>query len=113
VHCLVTPVIVAVLPLFGWFEALEPALFALSGGIGLWEARSGARVHGRAIVWLPVLLGIASWVGALLVHGHNPWIEGALAALGGILVGGALFWNGRLRHRIECATQCACPAPHG
>lgn len=112
IHCLVTPIAVAILPFFGWLDTIEPALFGISAVIGATEARSGTQVHGRMAVWIPVVLGIFLWGAELAEVVEAPWLETGMAVAGGLLIAGGLFWNGRLRHRVECARECACPAPH-
>ena len=112
IHCLLAPVLVAALPLIHIGEVIEPFLLAISVVIGGLESRSGFRVHRRWQVGAVVVLGASVWAASLMGL-FLPWApEPFTSAAGGLLVAAALFWNGRLRHALECAQECSCPAPH-
>ena len=112
IHCILTPLLVAALPIMQFGDVVEPAFLALSLVIGTVEARSGFRVHGRLAVGVAVLIGALVW-SASLSGLLLPWLpEPITSASGGLMIAAALYWNGQLRHRLECATDCSCPAPH-
>jgi len=110
VHCLVTPVLASTLPFFAATHALEGWLLAASAALAVASLATSWRRHGRSAVWWLAGAGFAVW-GLSVAGGLEPLPEAATSPLGGLLVAGALFWNGRLRHRAACG-PCACPA-HG
>ncbi len=112
IHCVLTPLLVAVLPIMQFGEVVEPGFLAVSVLIGAVESRSGYRVHNRLAVALMVFAGVLVWLGSLLGL-FLPWLpEPVTSAAGGLTIAAALYWNGRLRHTKECKTECSCPAPH-
>ena len=110
VHCLVTPLLASTLPFFAATHALEGWLLAVSAVLTVAALATSWRLHGRwAVLWMTVA-GFAVWglsVAGLLA----PLPEAATSPMGGLLVAGALFWNGRLRHQAACG-PCSCPV-HG
>ena len=110
VHCLVAPILVPALPFFAASHALEGWFLAASAVLAVASLATSWRLHGRLSVWLIAAVGFGVWgmsVAGLLA----PLPEALMSPLGGVLVAGSLFWNGRLRHRAACG-PCACPA-HG
>lgn len=112
IHCILTPVFVAALPMLRFGETIEPMLMVFSVFIGAWEASNGHRVHKRWTVGALVMLGGIIWAGSIAGRFEEMFPEAFTSAAGGILVALALFWNGHLRHQVECKDDCACPAPH-
>ncbi len=112
IHCVLTPIFVAVLPIMQFGEVIEPGLLAVSMVIGAVEARSGLRVHGRWAVGVAVALGASIWSASLLGAFLPSIPEPLSSAVGGLTIAAALFWNGQLRHKRECAEECSCPVPH-
>lgn len=112
IHCILTPLLVAVLPVMQFAHVAEPGLLAVSAVIAGVETRSGHRVHGVWVVTGLALVGAAIWA-LSIAEVFLAWApEPLTSAAGGLTIAAALFWNGRLRHRKECATECSCPAPH-
>ena len=110
IHCVVAPVLVSTLPFFAATHALEGWLLAASAVLALASLATSWRLHGNGAVWLMAAAGFAVWSTAV-AGWLEPLPEAAMSPLGGLLVAGALFWNGRLRHQTACG-PCACPA-HG
>ncbi len=110
VHCVVTPVLVSTLPFFAATHALEAWLLGASALVVAASLRASWRLHGRPMVGAVAAAGLGVW--SLSAAGWlAPLPEAATSPLGGLLVGVALVWNGRLRHQGACG-QCSCPA-HG
>ena len=108
VHCLVTPVLVSVLPFFAATHAFENWLLAASALLAVASLATSWRLHGRSAVWLVAAVGFGVW--STSVAGWlEPLPEAVMSPVGGLLVASALFWNGRLRHQAACGS-CACPA---
>ena len=88
----------------------EGWLLAASAVLALASLPTSWRLHGNRAVWLMAAAGLAVW--STSVAGWlEPLPEAAMSPLGGLLVAGALFCNGRLRHQAACG-PCACPV-HG
>lgn len=110
VHCLVAPVLVSTLPFFAATHAFEGWLLGASAVLAVASLGTSWRLHGQSAVWLVAAVGFAVW--SLAVAGLlEPLPEAVMSPLGGMMVAGSLFWNGRLRHQAACG-PCACPA-HG
>ncbi len=106
VHCVATPVLVAVLPAFAMGHTAELVIFGVSVVLVGWATLSGSRVHRQAGPALVVSLGMSAWGGMLL--GALPSIGGELGiALAALLTAGGLVWNARLRH-VTAEGGCAC-----
>ncbi len=110
VHCLVTPVLASTLPFFATTHALEGWLLAVSAVLAVASLATSWRLHGRWAVWLVAGAGFVVWSSSV-AGWLGPLPEAAMSPLGGLLVAGALFWNGRLRHQAACG-PCLCPV-HG
>lgn len=110
VHCVVAPVLVSTLPFVAATHALEGWLLAASAALAVASLATSWRLHGRRAVWLIAAAGFAVWITSV-AGWLEPLPEAATSPLGGLLVAGALFWNGRLRHQAACG-PCSCPA-HG
>lgn len=110
VHCLATPLLVVVAPVLAVSESLEWAGLVLAAAVGVYAGVAGVRVHGRWLVWLPMLAGLGLWTMGLLgwVPGAPEW---ATTAVGAGALAAALIWEGRLRHRVECPA-CGSGAAH-
>ena len=107
VHCLVTPLFASTLPFFAHATVVEIWLVALSALIALASLAVSWRSHGRWGVWGLAAFGFLIWGAA--VSGSVEFLpEAVLAPVGGAVVAGSLFWNGRLRHKAVCGS-CACP----
>ena len=110
VHCLVTPVLVSALPFFAATHALEGWFLAASAVLAVASLTTSWRLHGRSAVWVIAAVGFVVW-SASVAGWLEPLPEAVMSPVGGMLVAGSLFWNGRLRHRAACG-PCACPV-HG
>lgn len=113
VHCVATPLLVAVLPAFAMGHAAEVALFVVSVLLVGWATLTGSRVHRQAGPAIVVGLGLATWGG--LLFGALPAVGGELGiALAALVTAGGLVWNARLRHAAPddgCGcTSCGHPA---
>ncbi len=110
VHCLVAPVLVSALPFFAAAHAFEGWLLGASALLAGASLMTSWRLHGRSTVLVLAVVGFGVWT--LAVAGLlGPLPEALMSPIGGMLVAGSLFWNGRLRHQAACG-PCACPA-HG
>lgn len=114
IHCVATPLLVAVLPAFAMGHAAEVAMFGVSVVLVGWAVRTGTVVHRHVGPTLMAGLGVSSW-GALL-FGALPPVGGELGiALAALLTAGGLVWNARLRHsagEVGCScTSCGHPTP--
>jgi hypothetical protein len=101
VHCLASPVLVLLLPLW---SALEPVEHLVLAGLPLgtaWLLWLGIRRHGEWWPAAPVASGVAFWVVAL----WSP-VEGVahagLVATGGLFAYLGLQWSGRLSRACGC-----------
>lgn len=114
IHCVATPLLVAVLPAIALGHAAEVAMFSASVVLAGWSVRSGTVVHHRAGPALVAGLGLGMW-GALL-FGALPPLGGELGiALAALCTASGLLWNARLRHsssEVGCScTSCGHPTP--
>lgn len=108
VHCVATPLLVAVLPAFAMGEAAEVVLFVASVLLVGWATLSGSRVHRQAGPALVVGLGLSTWGG--LLFGALPAVGGELGiALAALVTAAGLVWNARLRH-VMAEVGCGCTA---
>ena len=106
VHCVATPLLVAVLPAFAMGHRAEVVLFVASVVLVGWATLSGSRVHRHAEPALVVGLGLSVWGG--LLFGALPAIGGELGiALAALVTAGGLVWNARLRH-LTADDGCGC-----
>lgn len=104
VHCVATPLLVAVMPAFAVGHTAEVMMFVTSVALVVWATRSGTMVHRHAGPAMVAGLGLSTW-GALL-FGVLPSVGGELGiALAALLTAGGLVWNARLRH---WATEMGC-----
>lgn len=108
VHCLATPLLVTLLPAFARGAAFEIGLLALSAALAVGAVVWGLGSHGRWVVLVPILGGLAFWA-ASLAGWLAPVPEPVATPIGSLLVAVGLVWNGRLRHRAVCP-GCGCPA---
>jgi hypothetical protein len=108
---MVVPFVAGGLPFVHLGEGLELALLAGSALIATVTLLESYRKHGRRVVWLPVLGGVLLW-GLSLTLATDSLAHGLLAGLGGALIATGLLWDGRVRHRVVCASHCECPLPH-
>jgi hypothetical protein len=102
VHCLAAPLFLVVAPALADNRTVEVALMAISAVIALVVVSLGTRRHGEALVWLPVMLGLAIWLSASVAS--SAVAERVLMVAGGVLLAGGLYWDARLRHRATCTT---------
>ncbi len=103
IHCVLTPLLVAVVPSLGHHPTVEYTLFGATTLLAIWALRGGWRIHGDPRPALASALGLALWGGALAV-GHSEFLVGGAA----LLTASGLLWNGRRRHLAE---DVACPCP--
>jgi hypothetical protein len=108
IHCIATPLVVAVAPNLALGEPFERGLKAGSAVLAVAVLRGGVRVHRRWQVLVPVLAGFLLWLLSGLAGGGEAR-EVLLSALGGLLVAAGMLWNGRLRHIAVCRS-CSCAA---
>lgn len=106
IHCVATPVLVAVLPAFVMSHAAEVGMFATSGALVGWAIRSGTRVHRQVGPALLAAFGLSAWGGQLFGALPTPPGEVGLA-LAALITAVGLVWNARLRHRAA-AIGCSC-----
>lgn len=104
VHCLATPLLVAVAPsVVG--PQMEWALLGLTVVLVVVALTGGLRSH-RDLRPAPLLAaGLAVWLGSLL-HVFHPLPEEPITALAALVVATGLVWNSRLvcAHReVSCA----------
>jgi hypothetical protein len=105
-HCLAAPVAAAVLPAVIVGSGAELLLMGATALIAVVVLARGSAAHGRRGVWIPAIVGIVLWgIGALEPVAASG--EAVLGVLGGLLLAGGLFWNGRLRHDAICR-GCGC-----
>ncbi len=106
VHCTLTPFAASLLPVAAISVRAEAVLLGVavllaSASLGLtW------RSHGRIAVLLLASLGAALW-GLSLLGFFAPLPDALTHPIGGLVLAGALLWNGRLRHEASCG-QCGC-----
>lgn len=106
-HCMLTPLLVAVAPALALEPAVEWKLLFASVALGGYALVRGARLHGHPGVWVLAVAGVALW-GLALAGWLAPLPEPATAPLGGVTLAAGLFWNGRLVHQRACRS-CGCP----
>jgi hypothetical protein len=99
VHCVSTPVILALLPSAGAVVGgAHPVLFALVLGVALWAFLPGYRCHHRLAVPALAALGLGLLgVAAFLFH-ERPWLDTGLSLLGASLMMTA-HWKNRVALR--------------
>lgn len=107
VHCVVTPVLVAFVPVLGVSSWAEWCLLAISVAAAMFALGRGTRSHRNGIVRVLAGNGVAIWALSLLGV-FEPMPETLTSPVGGLVLAAALFWNGRLSHRHECG-ECGCP----
>jgi hypothetical protein len=112
IHCVATPLLVAVAPAFAVGETAEWVLFGLTLGLVAWALTSGLRRHGNVRPAIVILPALGVWMASLL-HVFHPIPEEATTALAALVVAGGLIWNARM----DCATgevaACSECSVHG
>ncbi len=107
VHCLLTPVLVSVLPFLRFEAAVETVILVLSVVLVLGVIHRSRPHHGRDAPLLPALAGLTLW--AFSIRGAvGPLPHEWAAALGGGLTAAGAFWNGWLLHRVHCREEGEC-----
>ena len=114
IHCVATPLLVAVMPAFAMGHTAEVVMLAASVVLVGWATWSGTLVHRHVGPALVAGLGLSLWGGQLF--GALPAVGGELGiALAALLTAAGLMWNARLRHsatEIGCScTSCGHPTP--
>jgi hypothetical protein len=104
VHCLVTPVVVVVLPVARVADGADGWLFAGTAIVAVAAGHAGARRHRCGWVWVPLLAGLATWAAALTGLGP-PAGESWVVTAGALSVAVGLVWNLRLQRR---PARCGC-----
>ena len=106
VHCASAPLIAVAAPLLVTSPLLEWGAWVLSAGVAASILATRPPLpHARSIAAL-AMLGLGAWALVLLgsATGHlAPGLERIAAPCAGLLVGAALQWQARLRHRVGCA----------
>ncbi len=104
IHCILTPFVAVAVPVVAFGPAGEWVAFTISAVLAVWAVRTTARVHGLAVVWLPVAMGLVLWATSLLglasIRGEPEWAAG----LGGLILAAGVVWSSRLRHRRVCSS---------
>lgn len=103
VHCAATPLLVIFLPALALSHAAEAWLLGLTTVVAIVALVPGLRVHGRSEVFIPVVLGVLVWGGAL-AHWLHPIPEPLSSSVGALAIAAGIFWNARLRHQATCQT---------
>jgi len=103
-HCTLAPLLASLLPLLHADHRWEWAFWGFGLVVGFLFLRLSWPAHRRWSVPALAAAGAAIWGAALL-----GWVgpEAVAAPLGGLMMAGALWWNGRLRHAAVCA-DCSC-----
>jgi hypothetical protein len=112
IHCVATPLLVAVLPAFAMGHTAELTMFAVTVVLATWAVRSGTVVHRHPGPALVAGLGVSSWGGQLF--DALPTFGGELGiALAALFTAAGLVWNARLRHSAsaECCDCVSCGHP--
>jgi hypothetical protein len=107
IHCLATPLLVAVAPSVVVGPQAEWALLGLTVVLVIVALIAGLRSH-RDLRPAPLLAaGLAVWVGSLL-HVFHPLPEEPVTAVAALVVATGLVWNSRLvcAHREVSCTAC-------
>jgi hypothetical protein len=107
VHCLAAPLVVVFAPALAPNRQVESVLLLLSVGLSIVLLRWGVRAHGRRIVWLPAMTGLAVWAGAHVLLRGGAELAGEV--VGALLLASGLLWNAWLSHRAGCS-GCGAPA---
>ena len=106
IHCTITPLLATALPLLALSHKLEwlflGSAFVLAGA----SLRITWPSHRHRGVLALAVVGLAVWTAAVLGW-LSPLPEPIMSPVGGLTLAGALFWNGRLRHRLACS-DCGC-----
>ncbi len=106
IHCTITPLLAAALPVLALSHKLEWVLLASAVVLAGVSLRITWPSHRRIGVLVLVALGLATWTAALFGW-LAPLPEPVMSPLGGLMLAGALYWNGRLRHEAACS-DCGC-----
>jgi len=110
VHCAVLPVLLGVLPAFGfklggWLD-FDLAFVVFASILGLTTISMGWRRHRVGYGWLVLLPGLALlWVG-VFIHLHESPVHAIMMTAGGLLLAGAHVINMRLIHAHTHACGC-------
>ncbi|CAN5790821.1 hypothetical protein BH23GEM6_BH23GEM6_01490 [soil metagenome] len=100
VHCVATPVLLVIAPAIAVNQTLEYLMMGAAALISVAVGLSGFRHHGEALIWVPIIAGLALWaLGSMSTTGFE---ERLLTASGGILLAAGLIWSARLLHRTRC-----------
>jgi hypothetical protein len=106
VHCLATPLVVALAPRLAGSEEHERAAVGASLVLAVLTTALGMRAHGRGSPLALVGAGALLWAATLLAL---PVPEEAATLGATLLMAGGALRGARLRHRAACA-RCGCPA---
>jgi hypothetical protein len=112
IHCVATPLFVAVMPAFALGHTAEVVMFTASVVLVGWATWTGTRVHRQLAPAAVGAIGLCGWGGQLF--GALPSIGGELGiAMAALVTAGSLVWNARLRHsaaEMGCScTSCGHP----
>src|SRR5689334_20771597 len=106
IHCMVSAIILAVLPMVHLPEIIETALIGISILIGILSIRGGYREHHKARVLVLLVCSIAFLVGK---YGVPERFETPMVVAGAMLMAGAQFMNLRLQrgccHHDHCEAE--------
>lgn len=106
IHCTITPLAATALPLLALSHKLEWLLLASAVVLAGISLRITWPTHRRVAVLVLAALGLGTWTAALFGW-LAPLPEPVMSPLGGLILAGALYWNGRLRHEAACS-DCGC-----
>lgn len=101
IHCLATPLLLALAPSLAENRALEAGLVGIATVVGIVTLYRGVRLHHRWEVVIPFVTGVAIW-GYTLLSPAPPLPEPVLMVGAGLFVAGAMFRDHRLRPGLEC-----------
>ena len=94
IHCMISPIILGMLPMVHLSDAIETSLIAFSILIGVLTLGAGYREHRRARVLVLLALSIAFLIGK---YGVREALETPMVVAGELLMAGAQFLNLRLQ----------------
>lgn len=106
IHCTITPLLATALPLLALGHKWEWVFLAFAVVLAGVSLRITWPTHRRMGVLVLAGVGLITWATAL-VGWLAPLPEPVMSPVGGLMLAGALFWNGRLRHQVAC-DDCGC-----
>ena len=109
VHCLLSPLLVGMVPLLATGEATE--WWALAGTVGLGSAVALFGPARRRPAVLSVLAAGGTLWSASLAGATAPLPEALTSASGSLIFAGGMLWSGRLCRSGECDICDSTPRP--